>query len=172
MVNPQALPLVVRDLSFCYHTRTTPAIENINLRLEPGQVVLLAGSSGCGKTTLMRCVNGLIPHTYRGSMDGEIELYGESIRGMGLSDISRHVGTLLQDPERQILGTYVMNEVCFGLESLGMSREEMIPRAEKALDRLHIAPEGQGDSLYIGRRKTKSRLSWCVGDGAKHFTIG
>lgn len=160
MVNPQALPLVVRDLSFCYHTRTTPAIENINLRLEPGQVVLLAGSSGCGKTTLMRCVNGLIPHTYRGSMDGEIELYGESIRGMGLSDISRHVGTLLQDPERQILGTYVMNEVCFGLESLGMSREEMIPRAEKALDRLHILHLKDKETHYTsGGEKQKVALA-------------
>lgn len=138
MTDPQALPLVIRDLSFCYHSRKIPAIENINLRIEPGQVVLLAGSSGCGKTTLMRCVNGLIPHTYRGSMEGEIELYGESIRGVGLSKISRHVGTLLQDPERQILGTYVMNEVCFGLESWGMARDEMVYRAENALRRLHI----------------------------------
>ena len=134
----QAPPLVIRDLGFRYNSRRTPAIEDINLQLEPGQVVLLAGSSGCGKTTLMRCVNGLIPHTYRGYMQGEIELYGKSVKGMGLSDISRHVGTLLQDPERQILGTYVINEVCFGLESLGMPREEMIPRAEKALERLHI----------------------------------
>ncbi len=138
MPESQPLPLVVRDLGFRYNSRRTPAIEDINLRLEPGQVVLLAGSSGCGKTTLMRCVNGLIPHTYRGFMQGEIELYGKSVKGMGLSDISRHVGTLLQDPERQILGTYVINEVCFGLESLGMPREEMIPRAEKALERLHI----------------------------------
>ncbi len=138
MPEQQPLPLVVRDLGFRYNSRRTPAIEDINLRLEPGQVVLLAGSSGCGKTTLMRCVNGLIPHTYRGFMQGEIELYGKSIKGMGLAEISKHVGTLLQDPERQILGTYVINEVCFGLESQGMPREEMIPRAEKALERLNI----------------------------------
>ncbi len=138
MPESQPLPLVVRDLGFRYNSRRTPAIEDINLRLEPGQVVLLAGSSGCGKTTLMRCVNGLIPHTYHGYMQGEIELYGKSVKGLGLSDISRHVGTLLQDPERQILGTYVINEVCFGLESQGMPREEMVPRAEKALERLHI----------------------------------
>ena len=79
----QAPPLVVRDLGFRYNSRRTPAIEDINLQLEPGQVVLLAGSSGCGKTTLMRCVNGLIPHTYHGFMQGEIELYGKSVKGMG-----------------------------------------------------------------------------------------
>jgi len=138
MAEQQPLPLVIRDLGFRYNSRRTPAIEDINLKLEPGQVVLLAGSSGCGKTTLMRCVNGLIPHTYRGFMQGEIDLYGKSVKGMGLAEISKHVGTLLQDPERQILGTYVINEVCFGLESQGMPREEMILRAEKALERLHI----------------------------------
>ena len=156
----QASPLVVRDLGFRYNSRRTPAIEDINLRLEPGQVVLLAGSSGCGKTTLMRCVNGLIPHTYHGFMQGEIELYGKSVKGMGLSDISRHVGTLLQDPERQILGTYVINEVCFGLESLGMPREEMIPRAEKALDRLHILHLRDKETHYTsGGEKQKVALA-------------
>ena len=122
MTDALPLPLVVKDLSFQYHTRSTPAIQNINLTLEPGQVMLLAGSSGCGKTTLMRCINGLIPHSYNGSMSGEIFIHGQPVRGMGLSQISTHVGTLLQDPERQILGTYVLNEVCFGLESLGTSQ--------------------------------------------------
>ena len=160
MTELQPLPLVVRDLGFRYNSRRTPAIEDINLQLEPGQVVLLAGSSGCGKTTLMRCVNGLIPHTYHGYMQGEIELYGKSIKGMGLSDISRHVGTLLQDPERQILGTYVINEVCFGLESLGMPREEMIPRAEKALERLHILHLRDKETHYTsGGEKQKIALA-------------
>ena len=160
MTEHQPLPLVVRDLGFRYNSRRTPAIEDINLQLEPGQVVLLAGSSGCGKTTLMRCVNGLIPHTYHGFMQGEIELYGKSVKGMGLSDISRHVGTLLQDPERQILGTYVINEVCFGLESLGMPREEMIPRAEKALERLHILHLRDKETHYTsGGEKQKIALA-------------
>jgi len=157
---PQVPPLVIRDLGFRYNSRRTPAIEDINLQLEPGQVVLLAGSSGCGKTTLMRCVNGLIPHTYRGFMQGEIELYGKSVKGMGLSDISKHVGTLLQDPERQILGTYVINEVCFGLESQGMPREEMIPKAEKALERLHILHLRDKETHYTsGGEKQKVALA-------------
>ena len=160
MTEHQPLPLVVRDLGFRYNSRRTPAIEDINLQLEPGQLVLLAGSSGCGKTTLMRCVNGLIPHTYRGFMQGEIELYGKSVKGMGLADISRHVGTLLQDPERQILGTYVINEVCFGLESLGMPREEMIQKAEKALERLHITHLKDKETHYTsGGEKQKVALA-------------
>jgi energy-coupling factor transporter ATP-binding protein EcfA2 len=118
--------------------RAEPAIEKINFSIQPGQVMLIAGSSGCGKTTLMRCINGLIPHTYHGEMSGDIRLFGKSVIGQELSTISQTVGTLLQDPERQILGSYVLNEVAFGLESLGIPREEIIPRAEKALDRLGI----------------------------------
>lgn len=160
MTDSLPLPLVIRDLGFRYNSRTTPAIEDINLQLEPGQIVLLAGSSGCGKTTLMRCVNGLIPHTYQGYMQGEIELYGKPIKGMGLAEISKHVGTLLQDPERQILGTYVINEVCFGLESQGMPREEMIQRAEKALERLHITHLKDKETHYTsGGEKQKVALA-------------
>ncbi|HEX7620530.1 MAG TPA: ABC transporter ATP-binding protein [Anaerolineales bacterium] len=132
------LPLAIENLTFQYRRRTGPAIEKINFSLQAGQVMLIAGSSGCGKTTLMRCINGLIPHTYQGEMSGDIRLFGKTVIGMGLADISQTVGTLLQDPERQILGSYVMNEVAFGLESLGIPREEIIPRVEKALDRLGI----------------------------------
>jgi energy-coupling factor transport system ATP-binding protein len=132
------IPLVVENLTFRYRRRTEPAIENIGFSVHPGQVMLIAGSSGCGKTTLMRCINGLIPHTYHGEMSGDIRLYGQSVKEMQLVDISQKVGTLLQDPERQILGSYVLNEVAFGLESLGLPRDEITLRSEKALDRVGI----------------------------------
>lgn len=132
------LPLIVENLTFQYSRRTEPAIEQINFAIQPGQIMLIAGSSGCGKTTLMRCINGLIPLTYHGQMSGDIRLFGKSVIGLELAAISQTVGTLLQDPERQILGSYVLNEVAFGLESLGLPRAEIVPRAEKALDRLGI----------------------------------
>lgn len=132
------LPLVVKDLTFQYHSRQEPAIRDISFELHPGEVMLIAGSSGCGKTTLMRCINGLIPNTYHGEMQGEIKVFGCPVQTMTMLDISQQVGTLLQDPERQILGSYVLNEVAFGLESLGMPREEITRRAEGALDRLGI----------------------------------
>jgi energy-coupling factor transporter ATP-binding protein EcfA2 len=132
------LPLIIENLTFQYRRRSEPAIEKITFSVQPGQVMLIAGSSGCGKTTLMRCINGLIPHTYSGEMSGEIRIFGMPVTKMGLTDISQTIGTLLQDPERQILGSYVMNEVAFGLESLGIQREEITPRVEKALERLGI----------------------------------
>ena len=132
------LPLVVDNLSFRYRRREDLALQNISFELKPGQILLIAGASGCGKTTLMRCINGLIPHTYSGEITGDIRLFGSSVKDMPMAEISQTVGTLLQDPERQILGSYVLNEVAFGLESLGRPREEITPRVEKALDRLGI----------------------------------
>lgn len=140
------LPLVVKDLTFRYRRRDEPAIEHISFELRPGQVMLIAGSSGCGKTTLMRCINGLIPNTYNGEMSGEITLFGKSITEMKMSEISQVVGTLLQDPERQILGSYVINEVAFGLENLGIAHDEMLRRVDAALERLGI--------MYLRERET------------------
>ncbi len=132
------LPLVIENLSFRYRRRETLAIDQVSLTLHPGQVMLIAGASGCGKTTLMRCINGLIPITYSGEMTGEIRLFGRSVREMPMAEISQTVGTVLQDPERQILGAYVLNEVAFGLESLGLPRSEIIPRVDAALTQLGI----------------------------------
>lgn len=131
-------PLIVENLSFRYRRRDELAIANISFKLHVGQVMLIAGASGCGKTTLMRCINGLIPNTYSGEMTGDIRLFGKSVKEMPMAQISQMVGTLLQDPERQILGSYVLNEVAFGLESLGIARGDIVPRVEKALNRLGI----------------------------------
>ncbi len=101
--------------------------------------MLLAGASGCGKTTLMRCINGLIPKIYRGSLEGQIRVYGRPVSEMSMAELSQSVGTLLQDPERQIVGSYVLNEVAFGLENLGLPRGEIMERVERTLDYLGIA---------------------------------
>jgi len=153
-------PLVVENLSFRYLRRTEPALADINFILYPGQVMLIAGSSGCGKTTLMRCINGLIPNTYHGELSGDIRVFGQSVKSMEMVDISQKVGTLLQDPERQILGSYVLNEVAFGLESLGLPREEITRRAENALDRLGILPLRDRETFGIsGGEKQKIALA-------------
>ena len=132
------LPLVVEDLAFSYRDREETAIRGITFAANPGEILLVAGASGCGKTTLIRCINGLIPRSYKGKMTGRILVHGEDTQGWTLSQISQQIGTVLQDPERQILGTKVINEVAFGLENLAMPRAEIISRAEEALHFLHI----------------------------------
>ncbi|MEJ2550614.1 MAG: ABC transporter ATP-binding protein [Anaerolineales bacterium] len=130
--------LQVDDLSFRYRDRAGTAIRGVNLQIEAGKLILIAGPSGCGKTTLVRCINGLIPRSYKGEISGEISIKGEPTQGMSLARISQHIGTVLQDPERQILGTKVLNEVAFGLENQGLERPEIYRRVDAALKHLKI----------------------------------
>jgi len=131
-------PLVIENLSFQYRTRPEPAIENISVELKPGEMLLIAGSSGCGKTTLARCINGLIPRSYRGKREGKVLLHGKDVAEMQIADMAQIVGTLLQDPERQIVASNVFNEVAFGPENLGLPNAEIIMRVEQAMKRLKI----------------------------------
>ncbi|HTX93316.1 MAG TPA: ABC transporter ATP-binding protein [Anaerolineales bacterium] len=136
---PSASPLTVENLSFRYRDRATTAVRGLSFSANPGQILLIAGASGCGKTTLIRAVNGLIPRSYKGELGGRVLLHGEDTAGWSLSRISQAVGTVLQDPERQILGTRVLHEVAFGLENLGLPRPEILARADEALEYLNIA---------------------------------
>ena len=131
-------PLVIENLSFQYRTRPEPAIENISFELKPGEMLLIAGSSGCGKTTLARCINGLIPRSYRGKREGKVLLHGKDVAEMQIADMAQIVGTLLQDPERQIVASNVYNEIAFGPENLGLPRAEIVARVEQAVKRLKI----------------------------------
>lgn len=131
-------PLVIENLSFQYRTRPELAIKNIAFALRPGELLLIAGSSGCGKTTLARCINGLIPRSYRGKREGRVLLHGKDVAEMQIADVAQTVGTLLQDPERQIVASNVYNEIAFGPENLGLPRDEVIERVEAAVKRLKI----------------------------------
>lgn len=153
-------PLVVENLSFRYRDREATAIRNIAFSTDPGEILLIAGASGCGKTTLIRCINGLIPRSYKGEVTGRVLIYGEETKGWPLSRISQKIGTVLQDPERQILGTKVLNEVAFGLENLGLPREEIIQRADEALKFLKIVQLRDRETFNLsGGEKQKVALA-------------
>ncbi len=134
----ESQPLVVENLSFRYRDREELAIREIDFATRPGEILLIAGASGCGKTTLIRCINGLIPRSYKGQVTGTVKVFGEETGGWTLATISQRIGTVLQDPERQILGIKVINEVAFGLENLGMARPEILERVDEALSYLKI----------------------------------
>src|SRR5215211_7223546 len=131
-------PLVIENLSFQYRTRPEKAIQNISFTLKQGEILLIAGSSGCGKTTLARCMNVLIPRSYRGKREGKVLLHGKDVAEMQIADMAQIVGTLLQDPERQIVASNVFNEVAFGPENLGLPNAEIMIRVEAAMKRLKI----------------------------------
>ncbi|MBN1889624.1 MAG: ABC transporter ATP-binding protein [Thermoflexales bacterium] len=153
-------PLIIEGLGFRYRARPEPALRELSLTLERGQLLLVAGASGCGKTTLIRCINGLVPRSYKGELSGRILLQGQDTARLSLARISQIVGTVLQDPERQILGARVSAEVAFGLENLGLSRAEIKQRMDQALDYLGISHLRDRETFLLsGGEKQKVALA-------------
>ncbi len=153
-------PLVVEGLSFRYRARPELALQNVSLTLHAGELLLVAGSSGCGKTTLIRCINGLIPRSYKGELQGRVLLHDQDTSGMSLARISQRVGTVLQDPDRQILGAHVFTEVAFGLENLGLPRIEIRQRVDETLRYLGIAHLRDRETFHLsGGEKQKIALA-------------
>lgn len=117
--------VVVEDLTFRYKRGVEPAIRNISLEIAPGEVLLVAGPSGCGKSTLIRALNGLIPHSYSGDMYGSVRVTGIPTETTTLKGLATVVGTVIQDPSRQLVASTVPAELTFGPENLGLERDEI-----------------------------------------------
>jgi energy-coupling factor transport system ATP-binding protein len=130
--------LTIENLSFRYRAREEWAVEDVSITVAPGELILVAGTSGCGKTTLARCINGLIPRSYRGELKGVVRLGDHPVGQMALADVSQTVGTLLQNPDRQIVASSVEGEIRFGPENLGLPAEEIYERVDETLARLKI----------------------------------
>ncbi|HET9457231.1 MAG TPA: ABC transporter ATP-binding protein [Candidatus Limnocylindrales bacterium] len=128
----------VDGLTFRYRRASEPAIRDISLTISEGEVILVAGPSGCGKSTLIRALNGLIPHSYRGELSGTVRLRGREVAAMPLRETSLIVGTVLQDPARQIVGATVETELAFGPENLGLPRGEIRNRIRLVAARARI----------------------------------
>ncbi len=129
----------IQNLSFRYADSEHPALRDVNLEIGQGEILLLAGPSGCGKSTLLRCINGLIPHMYPGEYQGRVSIGGLEVAKTPMSVLSQNVGLLFQNPENQIFMFSVERDVAFGLQNLGIPREEMRGRVDEALKLLGIS---------------------------------
>ncbi|HEY7451317.1 MAG TPA: ATP-binding cassette domain-containing protein [Candidatus Limnocylindria bacterium] len=126
MTNPATEPVVVvEDLTFQYRRGTEPALRGVSLEVAPGEVLLVAGPSGCGKSTLIRALNGLIPHSYGGELSGSVRVGGLATQASSLKGLATMVGTVLQEPTRQLVASTVRAELTFGPENLGVERDEI-----------------------------------------------
>jgi len=124
------------NLTYTYPGGTKQSISDVSLRIEKSEFVLITGPSGCGKTTLCRCFNGLIPHFYQGEMKGAITVAGLNVSEHPTYELAQHVGLVFQNPENQLFALSVEKDVAFGLENLGVPREEMRKTVDWAL---HLA---------------------------------
>ena len=122
-----------KNLTYIYPGATYPSISDVSIKVEKGEFVLITGPSGCGKTTLCRCFNGLIPHFYQGELKGEITVAGLDPTKHHTHEMAKSVGMVFQNPENQLFALSIEKDVAFGLENLGVPREEIRKRVDRAL---------------------------------------
>lgn len=129
-----------KNFSFQYRSLSEPTLKDIDLDIFPGEKILIAGPSGSGKSTLAHCINGLIPFTYTGTISGEYQLKGKRPDELSIFEISRTVGTILQDQDGQFIGLSVGEDVAFAYENECMPTSDMKARVESALGVVDMLP--------------------------------
>ena len=130
--------ILLKDVSYEWEDGRT-ALKNINLEIKKGEFVLISGKSGSGKSTLGSVMNGLIPHYYKGKMQGEAFASGKDISKLLLHEVGHIVGTVFQDPRSQFFTTTTDEEIAFGLQTICKSRDEIKQRVEEVLESVKTA---------------------------------
>ena len=126
--------ITFENFSFQYFSQAEPTLHDINLTIYEGEKVLLVGPSGSGKSTLGHCINGLIPFSYRGEMKGSVKVAGLETREGNLFELSKKVGTVLQDSDGQFIGLTVGEDIAFSLENDCVEEKEMKETVQKVAD--------------------------------------
>jgi len=116
----------VKDLWYTYPSSEKPALQEINLQIRQGEFIILTGPSGCGKTTFCRSLNGLIPKFYSGEMKGDVYINGLNTKETPIMKLAQQVGLIFQNPDNQIFALTLEKDIAFGLENLGIPRDQMI----------------------------------------------
>ncbi len=129
----------LEGVSFTHAGAGSPALEDIELRVDPGEVVAVTGPSGSGKTTLTRIVNGLVPHAHGGVLSGGIEVGGGRPDRDPLFETARRVGSVFQNPRTQFFATEVLGELAFGAENAGIAPARIAREVHEALERFRLA---------------------------------
>jgi energy-coupling factor transport system ATP-binding protein len=116
------------NFSFQYFSQAEPTLHDINLKIYPGEKILIVGPSGSGKSTLGHCLNGLIPFAYKGEIQGSLKINGFETSTLNIFKLSKVVGTVLQDSDGQFVGLTAGEDIAFALENDNVPHHEMQER--------------------------------------------
>ncbi len=150
----------IQNLTYYYPDSPKPAMKNIDFTLDEGEFILVAGSSGSGKSSLARVLAGLIPDFYGGRLIGRVFFNGSELRDAERRLLCSSVGIVFQDPEKQLVMTSVEAEIAFGLENLGLPQDEMFRRISEVMSFLGLSPLQQEFTANLsGGQKQKVALA-------------
>lgn len=128
----------IENVSFQYNNSEKGALKDVSISVDKGECVLLCGASGCGKTTITRLINGLIPHFYEGEYSGNVSVYGMNVQSEELYNISKKVGSVFQNPRSQFFCMDTTSEVAFGCENMGLVENDINERVKLAVSELEM----------------------------------
>jgi energy-coupling factor transporter ATP-binding protein EcfA2 len=143
-----------QDFSFQYYSQAEPTLHDINLKIFPGEKILIVGPSGSGKSTLGHCLNGLAPFSYKGEIKGSLKIKGLETRGQNIFKLSKIVGTVLQDTDGQFVGLTAGEDIAFALENDNVPHAEMRERVKKVaqmVDMQNLLTSSPFELSEIGR---------------------
>ena len=147
----------IKNVDFFYETaESESSLKNVSVTVPKGQVVLLCGESGSGKTTFGRLINGLIPCYYDGKMDGQVFVNKINTAGIQLHELAETVGSVFQNPKSQFYTLLTDTEIVFACENIGMEKSEIFSRFEKTVQDFHMEKLlGKNVSQLSGGEKQK-----------------
>ena len=154
----------LRNINFRYAGGTDAGgLVNIDLIIPDGQVILLCGQSGCGKTTLTRLVNGLIPNYYEGELSGEVLLDEKNISSLPLYETAKYVGSVFQNPRTQFFTVDSTSELAFGCENQGLPEEKIIQRVTSTAEQFGMENLlGKNIFSLSGGEKQRISIARCL----------
>ncbi len=148
----------LENLNFQYKGSKDGSLVNVNLNIEEGQTVLLCGASGSGKTSIIRLINGLIPHYYSGELAGEVTVAGHDIKQTELHELAGTVGTVFQNPRSQFFSVDTDGEIVFGPENIGLEPKEIKSRMNDVVAEMNL-DEILGRSIFDLSGGQKQRIA-------------
>ena len=135
----QKIPVIeFNNFGYQYNAQAEPTLYGVDLTIYKGEKVLIAGPSGSGKSTLAHCINGLIPFSYIGEITGSLKINGKETKDMSLFEISKTVGTVLQDSDAQFVGLTVAEDIAFAMENDCTPHEAMLQRVQQAAKEVNV----------------------------------
>ncbi len=156
------------NFSFKYKEQQNQTLKNINLTIYEGEKVLIVGPSGSGKSTLSNCLNGIGPFYHKGQINGSLKIDGEDINTKNIFELSKKIGTVLQDPDSQFIGLTVGEDIAFKLENYCIEQEEMIKVVENSAKKVNIYDEINSSPYKLsGGQKQRVTLAGVTVDEVK-----
>jgi len=149
-----------KNFSFQYYSQSEPTLHDINLTIYRGEKILIVGPSGSGKSTLGHCINGLIPFAYKGEISGSLTIAGQDTREKNIFELSKMVGTVLQDSDGQFVGLTAGEDIAFTLENDNIPLESMHARVKQVAEMVDMHHQLNSSPFELsGGQKQRTSLA-------------